>query len=136
MQGMHRRLEPFERKTSPFVETPKTNEKPHWVEPKIVVEVKFSEWTADRRLRQPIFLGVRDDKDASEVGVEKKSVQEKSPREDAVGKRSARPSIAARARTERPERPAKQKRPSAVQRPRKIRAKYDPDSLLGQLSEI
>ena len=82
LEDMYRRLKPLERKVSPFAETPKTNEKAHWVEPKVVVEVKFSEWTADRRLRQPIFLGVRDDKEASEVGVEKQSVQ-KSARKTA-----------------------------------------------------
>src|SRR3954470_19248644 len=58
LEDMYKRLKPLERKTSPFQETPKTNEKAHWVKPEIVVEVKFSEWTADRRLRQPIFLGV------------------------------------------------------------------------------
>jgi bifunctional non-homologous end joining protein LigD len=78
LEDMYRRLKPLERKASPFAETPKTNEKAHWVEPRVVVEVKFSEWTADRRLRQPIFLGVRDDKDAREVAVEKQSVQKKT----------------------------------------------------------
>jgi bifunctional non-homologous end joining protein LigD len=46
------------------------------VEPKVVVEVKFAEWTADRILRQPIFLGIRDDKDARDVGLEGTSLQE------------------------------------------------------------
>jgi len=72
---MYRRLKPLERKTSPFDGIPRTNEKAHWVIPKIVVEVKFSEWTADGKLRQPIFLGTRDDKDPKEVGKEKESVQ-------------------------------------------------------------
>ena len=80
LEEMYRRLKPLERKTSPFAETPKTNEKAHWVKPEIVVEVKFNEWTADRRLRQPIFLGVRDDKDAREVTLEPTSVQKKSVR--------------------------------------------------------
>jgi bifunctional non-homologous end joining protein LigD len=39
----------------------------HWVEPQIVCQVKFSEWTRDDRLRQPVFLGLREDKDAKEV---------------------------------------------------------------------
>ena len=75
---MYKKLKPLEIKTSPFEETPKTNETAHWVKPKIVVEVKFNEWTADRRLRQPIFLGVRDDKPAAKVGLEKQSVQKKA----------------------------------------------------------
>ena len=39
----------------------------HWVEPQMVCQVKFSEWTRDDRLRQPVFLGLREDKDAKEV---------------------------------------------------------------------
>jgi ATP-dependent DNA ligase len=39
----------------------------HWVEPRMVCQVKFSEWTRDERLRQPVFLGLHQDKDAMEV---------------------------------------------------------------------
>ena len=80
LEEMYRRLKRLERKTPPFEETPKTNEKAHWVKPEIVVEVKFNEWTADRRLRQPIFLGVRDDKSPEEVALEPPSVQKKPAR--------------------------------------------------------
>jgi bifunctional non-homologous end joining protein LigD len=38
-----------------------------WVEPRLVAEVGFTEWTRDGRLRHPRFLGLRDDKAASEV---------------------------------------------------------------------
>src|SRR5690606_18402711 len=38
-----------------------------WAEPKLVVEVRFNEWTRTGKLRQPVFLGLRDDKDPSEV---------------------------------------------------------------------
>lgn len=38
-----------------------------WVEPNIVCQVKFSEWTRDNRLRQPVFLGLREDKTPTEV---------------------------------------------------------------------
>jgi bifunctional non-homologous end joining protein LigD len=38
-----------------------------WVKPSMVCEVKFTEWTRDDRLRQPVFLGIRTDKKASEV---------------------------------------------------------------------
>jgi bifunctional non-homologous end joining protein LigD len=67
LEDTYRRLAPLERKTSPFATPPRTNEKAHWVRPQVVVEVKFNEWTADGRLRQPIFLGIRDDKDPREV---------------------------------------------------------------------
>jgi bifunctional non-homologous end joining protein LigD len=42
-----------------------------WVKPITVCEVKFTEWTRDDRLRHPVFLGLRDDKKASEVVREK-----------------------------------------------------------------
>ena len=42
-----------------------------WVKPSMVCEVKFTEWTRDDRLRQPVFLGIREDKSASEVIREK-----------------------------------------------------------------
>ncbi len=43
---------------------PKTS---HWVRPKLVAEVKFGEWTDDGLLRQPVFLGLRTDKDPKDV---------------------------------------------------------------------
>jgi bifunctional non-homologous end joining protein LigD len=76
LRAMHERLTRLERKTSPFAEPPKTAEPVHWARPVVVVEVKFSEWTNDGKLRQPVFVGVRDDKDAREVGREPTSVQE------------------------------------------------------------
>jgi bifunctional non-homologous end joining protein LigD len=67
LHQMYELLHPLERKTAPFSTTPKTNEKPHWTEPRVVVEVRFNEWTRDGKLRQPIFLGIRDDKDPKDV---------------------------------------------------------------------
>src|SRR6266480_2200730 len=132
LEEMYRRLKPLEIKSSPFVETPKTNQKAHWVRPEVVVEVKFSEWTADRRLRQPIFLGVRDDKDAKEVGLEPTSVQKKSTRRDSIAKPHARPSIAARARTLKPG-PLKARRRSG---PSTSTVKVDTTSVIGELEAI
>jgi bifunctional non-homologous end joining protein LigD len=42
----------------------------HWVEPTLVVEVAFGEWTPDKRLRHASFKGVRSDKSAQEIGLE------------------------------------------------------------------
>lgn len=39
----------------------------HWVQPKMVCQIKFSEWTQDGKLRQPVFLGLREDKEAGDV---------------------------------------------------------------------
>jgi bifunctional non-homologous end joining protein LigD len=72
---MYGRLAKLERRTPPFAVAPRTNEQAHWVAPKVVVEVKFAEWTKERLLRQPIFLGVRDDKPARDVTIEGVSLQ-------------------------------------------------------------
>jgi bifunctional non-homologous end joining protein LigD len=72
-------------KACPFYELPATGrgldpglpaaEMKHciWVNPSMVCEVKFTEWTRDDRLRQPVFLGIREDKNASEVVRERAS---------------------------------------------------------------
>lgn len=64
------------RRRSPFADAVSTSGRAHWVAPKLVVEVKFAEWTADGKLRQPIFLGVRDDKAPTDVHRERESVQQ------------------------------------------------------------
>jgi bifunctional non-homologous end joining protein LigD len=45
----------------------------HWVKPAMVCQIKFTEWTRDDRLHQPVFLGIREDKNPSEVVWEKAS---------------------------------------------------------------
>jgi bifunctional non-homologous end joining protein LigD len=92
LSDMAERLAPLERTTSPFAGPVKTNERAHWVDPQVVVEVKFSQWTADGKLRHPIFLGVRDDKGPRDVRVESRSVQgtdDSGPRTSDYGLRTA-----------------------------------------------
>jgi bifunctional non-homologous end joining protein LigD len=60
------RLAPLRRTTSPFSATPRLPT-PHWVEPRLVVEVAFHQWTAAGNLRAPRYRGLRDDKPAVEV---------------------------------------------------------------------
>src|SRR5439155_8754622 len=60
-------LGPLETATPPFRVTPKTNERPHWVKPELVAQIRFTEWTADAKLRHPVYLGLRDDKKPIEV---------------------------------------------------------------------
>jgi bifunctional non-homologous end joining protein LigD len=63
-------LEPLETRASPFSPEPPrawTGPGRHWVEPRLVGEVAFSEWTADGRLRHPSFQGLRKDERAADV---------------------------------------------------------------------
>jgi bifunctional non-homologous end joining protein LigD len=51
----------------PFATRPIGVGSPHWVKPRLVAEVSFSEWTDDGRMRHPAFLGLRADKPATSV---------------------------------------------------------------------
>jgi bifunctional non-homologous end joining protein LigD len=83
------KLRPLERPDPPFATAPKMPRVKRgdvvWVEPKLVAEVEFSEWTHDGHVRQPSYKGLRDDKPAAQV------VQER-PTADVVqdGKRELR----------------------------------------------
>jgi len=67
------RLKALARKTSALDRAPSAEERrgAHWVEPRLVAEVEFTEWTEDGRLRHPSFQGLREDKDAKDVRIER-----------------------------------------------------------------
>ena len=67
LQEVHEKMKPLEINKSPFKIEPKTNMPVHWVKPELVAAVKFQEWTEEGSMRQPIFLGLRIDKDPLEV---------------------------------------------------------------------
>jgi bifunctional non-homologous end joining protein LigD len=72
-------LKPLHRPTSSFNTVPKMpkvrRDDVQWVEPQLVAQVRFGEWTHDRHLRHPAYLGIRDDKSAAEV-VEERPISE------------------------------------------------------------
>jgi bifunctional non-homologous end joining protein LigD len=84
-----KRLQALKTRTCPFGTVPKTNEKPHWVKPELVAEVKFTEWTADGKLRHPTYLGLRDD--VQPHGVRKESQPELVKRNVELGTRNVEP---------------------------------------------
>jgi bifunctional non-homologous end joining protein LigD len=82
---VYNKLHKLATKESPFNVVPKTNMPVTWVRPKLVCEVKFAEWTESGTMRQPIFIGLREDKKPSEVVREDKKdvrkIQKKKERE-------------------------------------------------------
>ncbi len=67
LADLRSRLEPLVQRKCPFPNRPATNAPVHWVEPRLVCEVSFQEWTQDGVMRQPIFVGLREDKPARMV---------------------------------------------------------------------
>jgi bifunctional non-homologous end joining protein LigD len=66
LRDLATRLGPLETDASPFADEVRERHVT-WARPELVAQVGFSEWTRDGRLRHPRFLGLRDDKAASEV---------------------------------------------------------------------
>jgi bifunctional non-homologous end joining protein LigD len=56
---------PLIRGSAPFIDAPHVKNVT-WLEPRLVAQIAFQEWTADQKLRQPVFLGLRDDKAPAE----------------------------------------------------------------------
>lgn len=71
LRDMTRKLSSFERKSSPFVSKDIVDKGVHWVSPRLVAQVAFTEWTDDGKLRHPRFIGLRRDKNPKEVVREK-----------------------------------------------------------------
>jgi bifunctional non-homologous end joining protein LigD len=67
LRSLLEEMKPLERDGSPFAGSPPLRKNVHWLEPTLVAQVAFSEWTTDGRLRHPRFQGLRRDKKASEV---------------------------------------------------------------------
>jgi bifunctional non-homologous end joining protein LigD len=61
LAALHRTFQPLRRPTPPFTVPPR-EKSTTWLEPRLVAQVAYHEWTDDRKLRQPVFLGLRDDK--------------------------------------------------------------------------
>jgi bifunctional non-homologous end joining protein LigD len=115
-------LGPLETATPPFRVKPKTNERPHWVKPELVAQIRFTEWTADAKLRHPVYLGLRDDKRPADVR-----------RED-----TSSPPVKSGARSRAPDERAPRSRTTSRSAPARPGAKdtKDIDALIEQLRAI
>ncbi|MBS4169247.1 DNA ligase D [Parachlamydia sp. AcF125] len=67
LEEVYQQLSPLTQTNSPFKNAPKPNMPVTWVKPELICEVSFAEWTKDNMMRQPIFRGVRIDKEPEEV---------------------------------------------------------------------
>jgi len=68
LEELHARLLELERLVAPFDPAPDNpSARLHWVEPVLVAQVAFAEWTSEGVLRQPSFQGLRDDIDAHSI---------------------------------------------------------------------
>ena len=79
LKELHAKFQKLRRDPCPFANAPNARQglsralmrRSSWVEPKLVCQVRFTEWTDDGGLRHPSFLGLRDDKQPGEVVREK-----------------------------------------------------------------
>ncbi len=72
MEELGEKFQSIKRKTAPFKHAPepKNNETITWLEPVLVAEIKFAEWTEENLLRQASFKGLRRDKDPRDIKME------------------------------------------------------------------
>ncbi len=66
LAALYRRFQPLARAKSQLIDPPR-EKGVVFLSPKLIAQISFQEWTADRKLRQPVFLGLRDDKAARDV---------------------------------------------------------------------
>jgi bifunctional non-homologous end joining protein LigD len=67
LRSLHQKMVPLITAKKPVVEKVPDEANTTWVKPKLVAEVKFTEWTAAGEMRHPVFLGLRTDKKATDV---------------------------------------------------------------------
>jgi DNA ligase D-like protein (predicted ligase) len=67
LKDLRKRLDEVETEENPFYLGEGSGKNVHWVEPSLVAQINFTEWTEDNRLRHPRFMGLRRDKDPEKV---------------------------------------------------------------------
>lgn len=86
LRAIRERLRPLERPTPPFDAGPiPTGPGHHWVEPRLVAEVRFTDWTDEGGLRHPTFIGLREDKTPEACRREEAVSQEEMARAGSPG---------------------------------------------------
>ncbi len=90
---LRKRLDALEQPECPFTERPAgaLGRRAHWVKPKLVAEVEFTEWTADGKIRHPSFQGLRADKAPREAKKEEPAPDANTRRDVVQGVRISHP---------------------------------------------
>ena len=116
------RLAPLITQKTPFENFPRTGKGDHWVEPQLVAQTKFTEWTLDGLLRNPVYLGLRTDARPEDVRL--------------PDRRPAKQSLPGRTRSIQTPSPARRP-PKRTTRPKRVKARIPPhpDPLAPQLLE-
>jgi bifunctional non-homologous end joining protein LigD len=71
LKELHGKLIKLKASKSPFPKKVKDEAVTTWVKPQLVAEVKFTEWTSSGEMRHPVYLGLREDKRAEDVVLER-----------------------------------------------------------------
>jgi bifunctional non-homologous end joining protein LigD len=71
LEALHKKLVKIKSAKSPFGKKVKDEAVTTWVKPQLVAEVKFTEWTSSGEMRHPVYLGLREDKQAKDVILER-----------------------------------------------------------------
>jgi bifunctional non-homologous end joining protein LigD len=82
LRELYTKLQPLFIGQSPLPKKIPLRDTIQWVEPKLICQVKFTEWTQDKHLRHPVYLGLRVDKSANEVTLNKKNIKMKPKTEN------------------------------------------------------
>lgn len=81
-------MQPLVRKTKPVTNKVPVEDRITWLTPKLIGEVKFTEWTPDHQMRHPVFMGLRSDKKPQEISVEKEIPAAVAVQEEGSGKKA------------------------------------------------
>ncbi len=88
LRELSQKLRPLVSPRSPFANEVRSNTPATWVKPLLLCEVKFSNWTSDGVMRQPVFLGLREDKSPRDVVIERAEAADPAPDKPAAGFRT------------------------------------------------
>ena len=119
LSALHRRLAPLARPASPFIDAPRERDVT-WLEPQVVAQLGFTEMTGDGKLRHPVYLGLREDKNPHDVRWPMPTTREPERAPDEPRRQSANTAASARqpqrANRDAVERPPQRLRPATSER--------------------